>query len=271
MINTIAWSKNRACQLDLTLSTYKKYFNDWQSQILSIIYTSTNPQFEQGYEIVKRLHPEFNWVRETNFREDTIRCFDKFKRPYTTFMVDDDVFIDFFSTKSDEFKIFANDPGVMCVAPRLAPYVTYCYPATEDSPPPQFLPNYEKKVWNWQLPHLRGDWCYPWSVSGHQIFKTEDLETPIHNIPFRFANTFEGVCLYGNMGRSRPNMVCFETAKVICGVNNKVQIEAANRHENTDPVELLNMLLLQGKRLCPNANHQTRHNSCHGIVKLKFI
>lgn len=271
MINTIAWSKDRACQLDLTLTTYKKYFTEWKSQFLSIIYTSSNPAFNQGYEIVKARHPEFNWVRETNFRQDTINCFDKYKRPFTTFMVDDDVFIDYFALKSDEFKLFLADPSIMCVSPRIAPYVTYCYPASIDSPPPPFLPQYSQKVWNWKLDYLRGDWCYPWSVSAHQIFRTEDLEHAIHNIPFRFANTFEGVCLLGHIGNSRSNMVCFETSKVICAVNNKVQVEAANKHENTHPVDYLNHMLLQGKTLCPNINHQARLNACHGVVQLKFI
>ena len=68
MINTIIWSKDRACQLDLTLSTYKKYFSEWNSQQVNIIYTGSTDSYNQGYEIVKAKHKEFNWVRETNFR-----------------------------------------------------------------------------------------------------------------------------------------------------------------------------------------------------------
>ena len=275
MINTIAWSKDRACQLDLTLTTYKKYFIDWKEQFLSIIYTSSSERYNQGYEIVKARHPEFNWVKETNFRQDTINCFNNYRRPYTSFFVDDDVFIDYFSTKSDEFKIFQNDPNIICVSPRIAPYVNFCYTIPLESPPPQFLPQYNKRVWNWKLGHLRGDWCYPSSVACHHIFRSEDLEYPINNIPFKFANSFEGNCLLGHIdntiGLKRPLMVCFETSKCICSENNRVQNENQNRNENSHPISHLNDILLQGKRLCPDANHQMKSNACHSSVQIKWI
>lgn len=270
MINTIMWSKDRACQLDLTLSTYKKYFTEWREQQVNIIYTASTPDYAKGYERVKSLHPEFNWIQESNFRQDTINCFNKFYRPFTTFVVDDDVFIDYFSLKSDEFNIFANDPSIICVSPRLAPYVTYCYPASIDSPPPQFIPHYPKKVWNWKLPHLRGDWCYPWSVACHHIFKSEDLQHAINNIPFKFANSFEGNCLLGHINENRQHMICFDTAKCICSENNKVQTENMNRNENSHPLQFMNNQFLQGLRLCPDVNHQMILNACHGPVIIKW-
>jgi hypothetical protein len=275
MINTIIWSKDRACQLDLTLTTYKKYFAEWKDQQVNIIYTYTTPQYHQGYEIVKSKHPEFNWIKESNFRQDTINCFNTYRRPYTTFVVDDDVFVDYFSLKSDEFKIFESDPRIICVSPRMAPYISYCYPADLESPAPQFIPQYEKRVWNWKLPHLRGDWCYPSSVACHHIFRSEDLEYPINNIPFKFANSFEGNCLLGHIdnvvGQQRPLMVCFETSKCICAENNKVQNENQNRNENSHPLEHMNNMLISGKFLCPNSNHQVRINACHGPMKFNWV
>lgn len=273
MINTICWSKDRACQLDLTLTTYKKYFTEWREQQVNIIYTSSNEKYNNGYELVKKLHPEFNWVRETNFRQDTINCFNSFRRPYTAFMVDDDVFIDYFSLKSDEFKLFQSNPSIICVSPRMAPYITYCYPAICDSPPPSFSSN-GPRVWNWKASHLRGDWCYPSSVACHHIFRSEDLEQPINNIPFKFANSFEGNCLLGHIdnviGPKRPLMVCFATAKCICSENNRVQTENQNRNENSHPISYLNDMLLNGSRLCPDINHQMIINACHWPVQMKW-
>jgi len=271
MINTISWSKDRACQLDLTLTTYKKYFSEWKEQPFSIIYTASTARYNAGYDIVKKRHPEFNWVKETNFRTDTISCFNKFKQPYTTFVVDDDVFIDFFSLKSDEFRTFQADQSIICISPRLAPYVTYCYPASLDSPPPTFDPNYNQKVWNWKQGHLRGDWCYPWSVACHHIFRTEDIEHAVNNVPFKFANSFEGNCLMGHINERRPNMLCFQTAKCVCAENNKVQTENQNRNENSHSLEYLNETFLSGKRLCPDANHQKIFNACHAPISVVWI
>lgn len=270
MINTILWSKDRACQLDLTLTTYKKYFKEWADQSVSIIYTHSNEAYGRGYEIVKKLHPEFNWVRETNFRLDTINIFNDKKRDYTAFLVDDDVFVDYFSLNSVEFNTFQQDPNIICLSPRMAPYVTYCYPASIPCTPSPFLSQYAgKKVWEWKNGTPNSDWSYPWSVACHHIFRSVDLQHAINNIPFRAPNSFEGNCLLGHIG-DRPYMISYDTAKCICSTNNKIQMENMNRNENSHPVEFLNANFLAGKRLCPDINHQRILNACHGPLDYKW-
>jgi hypothetical protein len=211
-------------------------------------------------------------LKETNFRQNTIDTFNKHlsTREFVSFIVDDDVFIDYFSLDSDEFKSFRYDPNIMCLSPRLAPYVTYCYPASIDSLPPRYLPEFSPKyVWRWQDPNLRGDHCYPWSVACHHIFRAQDVYDAINNIPFKAPNSFEGNCLLGHI-KEKPLMICYATAKCICSTNNKIQTENMNRNENSHPVEFLNANFLAGKRLCPDVNHQRILNACHGPLDYKW-
>jgi 3'-phosphoadenosine 5'-phosphosulfate sulfotransferase (PAPS reductase)/FAD synthetase len=71
MIKVISWSKDRPAQLDLTLSSLKKYFVNWREIDINIIYLDTTENYKKGYELVQKYHPEFNYIRETNFRQNT--------------------------------------------------------------------------------------------------------------------------------------------------------------------------------------------------------
>lgn len=146
MINVLCWSKNRSAQLDLTLSTYKKYFKEWKEQTLNIIYTYTDDFYKQGYDRVKQLHPEFNWIKERDFRNDTLLTLSSFL-PYTSFLVDDDVIINPFSIQDPEFKEFFSNEDIACLSCRMAPYINYCYTQNQPQSPPIFN---EKRMWNWK-------------------------------------------------------------------------------------------------------------------------
>lgn len=269
MIDVLIFSKDRACQLDLTLTTLKKHFKEWRTQTYTILYTYSNDLNRLAYDRVRNLHPQFQWVIENSFRQDVINIFNTGTNPYYSFIVDDDVFINGFSLDSPEFHEFKLNPHIACVSPRIAPYVNYCYTARISTPPPKEFIN--KTIWNWTNPELLGDWCYPQSIASFHIFRREDLNYSINNAPFRAPNSFEGTCLAPNPPRHRPLMVCFEQCKVICGTNNRVQVENNNYHENTHTPEMLAKYFLLGKRLNPNINDGIIVPMCHGPVKLEFI
>lgn len=265
MIQVMYFSKDRACQLDLTLTSMKKHFKEWKDQEHVILYTYSNDEYRKGYERVMQLHPEFKWVKETNFRSDTIRLFNESQRPYVAFLVDDDVFLDDLTLESQEFKTFTQNTAIACLSPRMAPYVTFCYTANIPAPPPAFGPGL--KIWNWQDPKLCGDWNYPMSIASFHVFRREDLARPINIGNFRAPNSFEGTCLAPNPPNHRPLMICYENAKCFCVTNNRVQTENGNRHENSAPLDQLNAAFVAGKRLSPHANYLHKANTAHGPAK----
>lgn len=262
MIEILCWSKDRACQLDLTLSSFKKYFKEWDKQSVNIIYTYSNESYKQGYDKVIALHPEFNWILETNLRSNTLNVINKTNHKYISFFVDDDVFVDYFSVEDSQFIEFFNNPDITCISPRMAPYINFCY--TQNQPQSQPIYN-DKLMWEWKTAiHDHG---YPWSVACMHVFRIENI-LPIINFNFRAPNSLEGaMCslpLQGNY------MICYPHAKAITSSNNRVQTENANRHSNLNSLEDLNTEFINGKRLSIDANHQFTLNMAHGPLKYEW-
>jgi hypothetical protein len=265
MINIISWSKDRAPQLDLMLQTYKKHFKEWKTQPFNIIFKYSSEEYRKGYELVQKYHPEFNYILETNFRDDTLRCFNQSKEYYVSFLVDDDIFINDISLEDEEFKEFDRNPLITCLSPRLAPYVDFCY--TQNAPAQKPVLN-EKNVFNWRE-KCTGDWCYPYSVAAFHIFRKTDI-LALNNIQFRAPNSFEGNALCSIPFHGRDYMICYNQAKTFTAANNKVQTENNNRHENTDRLDVLNSVFLSGKRLDENENSGLIATTCHGPISLKW-
>lgn len=265
MINIISYSKDRPAQLDLTLSSFKTYFKEWSEQKLTIIYTYSNDFFKQGYDLVKKYHPEFNWIKETNFRLDTLNSFNSNSCEYTSWLMDDDIFINDFSLDTNTFKRFKNDELIACISPRLYPGVNFCFTQNYESPKPNFI---EENIWNWKNSNLKGDWEYPMSLSGLHIFRTSDLKF-LNNMYFKGPNSLEGG-MDGNRPQNRPLMICFNNQKTFCVCVNKVQIENSNHSLNTHSIESLNTIFLTGKRLSVKANDKVLNSACHGYAKIIF-
>ena len=261
-INVICFSKNRACQLDLTLSTFKKYFKEWKDQTVNIIYTYTDDFYKQGYDKVKEFHPEFNWIKERDFKNDTLVTIASFL-PYTAFLVDDDVFIDNFSINDPEIQEFFNNEDISCVSPRMAPYINFCYTQNKPQPPPIFN---EKRMWKWK--EAVHDWNYPTSIASFHIFRTKDLVF-LNTMPFKGPNSLEGnMC--GMYPQNRNYMICYNHAKCFCAATNKIQCENNNRHENSNSLEDLNTGFINGERLSPDINDKYTFNMAHGPIKYEW-
>ena len=59
-INVIIFSKNRAAQLELFIRSMKKFFKDFSSNEIKILYKTSNSFFEEGYEKLKKIHSDDN-------------------------------------------------------------------------------------------------------------------------------------------------------------------------------------------------------------------
>jgi hypothetical protein len=262
MIEIICWSKDRACQLDLTLSTFKKYFKEWNDQTVNIIYTYTNDFYKQGYDLVKQYHPEFNWILETNLRFDTLNIINSTKNKYISFFVDDDCFVDYFSLTDPQYVEFFNNPNVTCVSPRMAPYINFCYTQNQPQPPPIYN---DKLMWEWKTAiHDHG---YPWSVANFHVFRIENI-LPINRYGWRAPNSLEGAMC--NLPLQGEYMICYPHAKAITASNNRCQTENPNRHDNLNTLDDLNFQFLNNKRLSTETNHQYKLNMAHGPLKYEW-
>lgn len=273
MVNIVIFSKNRACQLELLLRSIKEKFVKWNESKISILYKATTEEYESGYQLVIKLHPEFKFVKESNFKDDLIRLTDTFSK-FTMFFVDDNVFIRPFSLSETPVSTFMNSEDILTLSLRMAPYITKCYTQKRDVKVP-ILNNF---IWNWieaannDLFHgYPSDWGYPMSVDGH-LFRTKDIILSIINLPYKAPNTFEAY-LSTRPITVRKNMICFETAKILNIPANKVQEENGNHAGVTCSLtaDEINSKFLKGSIIDTNGIYDLVTPSPHFEMNFSFI
>jgi hypothetical protein len=228
MINTIIFSKDRACQLDLLLRSFKHYFVEWRQLNVSIICKATNGAFKKGYDKTLIRHPEFKFIFETNFRSDLCRC--NFSKDKTMFFVDDDVFINPVSLNDNVFKLFEQNKDITCISLRMNPLVNSCY--TQKQRPAKTPPLSNDLIWNWRIAAQSdlwqgypSDWGYPMSVDGH-IFRTNEVLNKIQMLNYQSPNFFEGALASTMVNGSQ--MICFKNSIIFNNPINKVQTSNGN-------------------------------------------
>lgn len=256
-INVIIFSKNRAAQLELFIRSMKKFFKDFSSNEIKILYKTSNSFFEEGYEKLKKIHSDDNIIyfkESENFKNSLIQLFDK-NQKHTVFFVDDNVFKEPFSFNDDEFKHFDINDDILCLSLRLHPRLTYCYPASIDMKTPNFLN--DKNVFLWR--GLYGDYGYPLSLDGH-IYKTSNIIFYILTLESQMASSPVLI----------PKMMCYNKSIIINNPINKVQNFNNNIHGSIT-VEYLNGQFLEGKIIDLTPFEGFENRSCHQEIQINFI
>jgi hypothetical protein len=228
MITVVAFSKNRAAQLDLLLSSFKFYFKEWNRLNVKVIYKATDDLFEKGYQKTISKHPEFTFIKERNFKDDVCGC--HFMTPYTMFLVDDNIFINPVSIQDPQFKLFENNKNITCLSLRMNPRVNTCYTQRQRTVK---IPTVNKDfTWNWRqiaqedsISGYPSDWGYPLSVDGH-VFRTADIINYIFSLNYNSPNMFEGHLW--NKPINGDLMVCYENSIIFNNPVNKVQTVNGN-------------------------------------------
>lgn len=254
-MNIIVFSKDRSAQLDLFLNSMKHYYKEYEESKINVLYLTSNEKFEKGYNKLKDLHKNVNFLKETNFQKDLLSLVDE-DQTYTVFFVDDIVWKDYFSINDDIFSNFY-DERVLCLSLRINNYLNYCYPASIFMNTPEFD---EHNRWNWIKERHNGDYGYPMSLDGH-IFMTDEILSLLENIKYNNPNDLESKLSYNPLIES-PLMVCYKDSKIINIPCNKVQTNNPNKHGNVS-IDVLNENFLKGKRLSFKEYEFIKNRSCH--------
>jgi len=260
MINIVIFSRDRGSQLELLLRSMKLYFKEWDSQKVSILYTFSNRLFGEGYDITKKLHPEFNYVLEKNFKQDLLLLMDKSEK-FSTFFVDDIIFKEDFSMKDDKVKMLEDDKNVLCLSLRLHPRLSYCYPARVKmvSPSPD-----KNNKFNWV--GKTGDYGYPMSLDG-AIFRTSEILYRLQHLNYSNPNTLESNL--AAMPIKKPFMLMYDKSIIVNNPANKVQDFNQNVHGNIS-AEYLNVEFIKGKKISLKNSKGIENISCHQEIDIIF-
>lgn len=193
MINGLILSKDRACQLRLLLESIRVNAPELLDDI-KIIYTSSNENFEKGYEKLKseQILPNITWQKEKDFVSDFLTALKTCESEYICGLVDDCVFYKRLPTSSKQIIASLTD-DVFCFSLRMGLNTTTQYYMRNDVTQ---LVDYQQNPfcvkWDWKKWSSKLNYGYPISLDGH-IFRTKELCDLSHKFKFDYLRQWEGV------------------------------------------------------------------------------
>lgn len=271
MIQIIAFSFNRAMQLDTLLSSLISHWETPDYQI-DVIYNFSTDKFGEGYDKLKKdfegknvtLHRESvaskdkirardlccldNIVRlwrqpklrnpKTDFRSLIIKILEETKAENVMFLTDDSMFVSDVVIPQTELDWVNKDPKNRQFSLRLGQGMS-SLPSTVSR---------DGDYCAWDMYQNRGSWGYPFSVDAH-IYNKKFALYLVKRYLFVNPNTFE-MNVVGSVIRSRllAKGRCFTDIKMLTFPINIVQTSVDNLSQNVS-VEMLNDRYLNGEHL----------------------
>lgn len=247
MINSLIFSKDRACQLDLLLRSIKEHFPDLIPS--KILWKASDGDFEKAYRKLQGLHPEFNFEKEKDFVEQTRSIVMGFKESHCLFLVDDEIVIrpvDIFLGES----LLNSHDDIHCVSLRLNTNCTYCYPSDCWDELKETQRVGDLYVWDWTKQNPEHDFGYPSCINSH-LYRTEEFQRHFSSLKFFNVNNLEGM-FNNRRGHFKPKMACFQQSKTINIANNLTQSGTNRAGKKIEfSLEKLNRAFLGGARISP--------------------
>lgn len=250
-IHCVVFSKDRAAQLELLLRSVQKHIPNIFSDI-SVLYTTSDEEYEKGYSILKEEFGNYaNFVRETNFCENT-KELSKTDAKLLCYLTDDDIFYRKFSNTLKDIHDVFDDMEIGCLSLRLGRNTVIQNPVTkEQTTCPNYLANYEGKflIWNKYTIQGNSNYSYNLSVDGH-IFRAKTIQNIMRPLSFIHPNDFEGQLQNFHTLVSPIMSSCEQSVLVGCPVN-KVNDLVGNAHGTyfSQSQEEMNKKFLEGKRI----------------------
>lgn len=268
---TVIFSKNRPMQLDLTLTSNKKYCIEKEIRNECVIYKATDEHYEKAYQQVAKEHPSVKFIKETNFKLNLYNCLKR--KEYVLFVVDDCIFTNKYSLNTIKINLDICN-GVLGFSLRLGNNTKFCYPLKIENQIP-YMQSLGKNIYafNWKEAG-EGDFSYPLEVSS-SIYRITDIKPIIEGIHYSNPNSLEWI-LYNyvpNLVR-RPFLLSYDISVAFCNPINRVQTENSVNRVGSNPnytIESLLELYEQGYRIDVNKFDGFVSNGAHQEVDLSFI
>lgn len=235
--HVIVFSKDRAAQLDLCLTTFFRYNLNFNGHI-TVIYTHSDDDFKKGYDILKQDIGNVNFVREHNFKSDLISVVKMYTDKHIMFLVDDDIFLRQFDFDDVADEMMNDD--ICCFSLRLGERIDKNYEKGNITKPPHVMRTDNVITWAWRGADT--DWGYPMSVDGH-VFRSSDIVGRVEKLGYDHACNFESFLKDDPI--DRPFMRSFrEPVLVGCPLNRVQNIFVHNKYGNITAKELNDKYLM---------------------------
>lgn len=259
MITAVVLSKNRACQLDLLLTSLDR--NGGGLFDVRVLYQATTTDHQAGYDLCRTRFPDVHFQLEgCSPVLDVSRLLEG--ADIECFFTDDSVL---YRPIPLPFPPKAGD-GVLCLSLRLGGNTSWCYPYGRA----QTLPEFDEVdgIFRWDWKKSDGDFGYPASVDGH-LFRGPSLHTALlHCPPKSNPNQMEEHLVKYFQG-DRRNMMASYNHSVLVGLPlNVVTSTHRNRNAASHHPDDLNSSYLRGKRIQLDALDFTGVRGAHQEIGL---
>ena len=236
MISAIVFSRDRACQLDLLLTSLSR--NAPGLFEVTVLWFSRQDDFREAYAICESEHPEATFVPENGLTYQ-VRHYARLAKGLT-FFTDDSVL---FREVTLEPILTLAQEQVLTFSLRLGENTTVCYPHDSKQIVPE-SPDGPVRIWRYR--GAQGDFSYPMSLDGH-LFRGDDILSLIEDRHFSTPNSLEEILMSQKIGR--PLMASYPHSCLVGIPVNRVQDTHPNRHANSYSPADLNERYLRGKRI----------------------
>lgn len=253
MIGAIVFSKDRACQLDLLLTSLERNAPGFFD--VSVLWTGE----QQAYSICESEHPEARFIPEDGLTYQVRYLVEQTKT--VTFLTDDSVL--YREVMLEPILTLAQE-RVLTFSLRLGQNTSICYPHDSRQIVPE-SPDGPVKLWRWR--GAQGDFGYPMSLDGH-IFRSADISRLIQDRHFSTPNSLEEMLMSQKIGR--PLMASYPHSCLVGIPVNRVQHTHPNRAGEKHPFgpDALNARYLVGERIDLDALDFSDIRGAHQEIEL---
>lgn len=224
-MNIIIFSKDRACQCDLTITSLLTNAPNLCDNI-SVLYTGSNEDYCKGYnKLIKKWKKDVKFLKQEDFQKDLINLA-RTTFPFNCFFTDDDIIYRKIDDITPIYSVM-DSPKICTFSLRLGKNITIQdYHRNVPIVEPSFQYYGNVLIWDWRQAVPNTNYSYPLSVDGH-IFRTEDISRLLDKFIYDNPNSFEGRIQQFN--NKLPTLMCsFDKSVVVNTPINRVQETCTN-------------------------------------------
>jgi hypothetical protein len=222
MINAIIFSQDKAPRLRMLLESITKNATDVFN--LTVIYTSSNSEFDNGYEKLKTesMSAGVKWIQQTAFKNNVLQALQT-NADYSCFLMDDDVMYG----KLDGEKLsnaMKADQDILCFSLRLGMNTKFCdrLKTGNNLQGEEHIDGTVK--WDWTKNYL--DYGYPFCLNGN-LFRTRDIMKLTKQVGFKNPEEFEeALQIFDTFPKFK--MASYETSVLVNVIYNTVNAKTFN-------------------------------------------
>jgi hypothetical protein len=265
---TVIFSRNRALQCHLLLSTLFNHCKDIEQESNIFVLHRNDSEHEKSYETLKTEFPTVNFVKETNFKQDLLKLLLSNESNISwgknvCFLTDDSVICNDFNM-TNVIKTLENSRDCLGFSLRLGLNTKFCYPYNCEQAVPHVI-NVNKNVLMFDWQKAEYDFGYPIELSS-SVYPLENIIEILQNCQYFSPNSLES-CMAGCYIEDKPNLLMFPKSVCFSSPLNIVQDTHKNRNAGHDP-DTFRRLYEKGIRfnatqfdnITPNAAHWIPEN-----------